>query len=86
MPRNDHTSGTHPDPELLAARATGLLATEAAARVDAHVAGCPVCRLEMARAARFPELDRDDETAAAAGWEAARPRLDAAWHSAIWPA
>lgn len=86
MPRNDHAVGPHPDPELLAARATGLLAAEAAARVDAHVAGCPVCGLEMARAARFAHLDRDEDTAAAADWEAARKRLDAAWHSVVWPA
>ncbi|MFN2369836.1 MAG: hypothetical protein ABR506_01640 [Candidatus Krumholzibacteriia bacterium] len=67
-------------------RAGGLLPVEQAARIDAHVAECPLCRLEMARATRFQVLDHDDETAAEAGWHRAAPRLDAAWRTAIRPA
>jgi hypothetical protein len=69
----------HPDLELLLSRGSGLLDAETAAAVDAHIRECALCRLEMKRAARFDELDHDDEAAAEADWDVAAGRLDAAW-------
>lgn len=75
----------HPEPDLLLSRASGLLDADVAARIDAHVQQCDLCSLELKRAARFQELDGDDEAAAEADWDTASARLDAAWQQSIQP-
>ena len=79
MPRTEFGPGNHPDLELLLSRASGVLDAEVAAAVDAHVEECGLCRLELKRADRFDELDRDEEAATEADWPEAADRMDAAW-------
>ena len=79
MPRTEFGPENHPDLELLLSRASGVVDADVAAAVDAHVKECGLCRLELKRAARFDELDRDEEAATEANWPEAADRLDAAW-------
>ncbi len=77
---NEKRPAGHPateDLELLAGYLAGELGEEPTARVREHLTGCAACRLELRSLARFLGLDHDDQLAADAGWQQARPALDA---------
>ncbi|MCP4571195.1 MAG: hypothetical protein GY838_02475 [bacterium] len=84
--RPDRGVGTHPDLDLLLNRAGGLLDADTAARVDAHLEVCAVCRLESKRLARFEALETDTAAADEAGWDTAAGRLDHVWRTSTRPA
>lgn len=79
MPNNNHDSKQHPELEFLLSRRDGLLPADEAAAVDEHLADCTLCRLALKQAARFEDLDQDDETAAEADWAEAEARLENPW-------
>lgn len=77
---NERRPTEHPDYdhlELLGRYLAGELTDEQTAFVREHLAGCPACRLELRRLARFLALEQDDELAAEAAWDRAKPTLDA---------
>ncbi len=57
MPR----AGEHPDPGLIAAHAERRLAGAEAARMDEHLAGCPICHEVFAETLRFALDDEAEE-------------------------
>jgi len=81
MSNKKHDPGQHPELEVLLSRLDGRLLADKAAEVDTHLAECVLCRLALKQATRFADLDRDDETAIAADWSEAAPRLDHAWRN-----
>ncbi len=62
--------------ERIEERADGLLAPSAASELEAHLASCPACTEDSARASAVGPLLR---SYAAARARAAEPRLDAMW-------
>jgi len=77
---NERRPTEHPDYddlELLGRYLAGELTDDQTAFVREHLADCPACRLELRRLARFLALEQDDELAAEAAWDRAKPTLDA---------
>ncbi|MGE5247569.1 MAG: zf-HC2 domain-containing protein [Verrucomicrobiota bacterium] len=62
--------------ERIEERVDGLLAPSAASELEAHLASCPGCAADSARASAVGPLLRSDAVARA---RAAEPRLDAMW-------
>lgn len=79
MPNNNHDFEQHPELEVLLSRFDGLLPADQAAAVDDHLEDCALCRLALKQAARFEDLNQDDETAAEADWAQAESRLENPW-------
>ncbi len=83
---SDRAPDAHPDPQRLGRWRDGDLADADAAGLAAHVADCPLCRLELRRLELFAASEPAPAALAEAGWDGAELALQRAFREQIAPA
>ena len=81
----EHTPDRHPDLDVLADLAAGVLGRDDAKHVTRHLDDCHRCRLELKRLQRFLTIDQDQDLIAEADWQAARFALEQAYQETVKP-
>lgn len=82
----DKSGGKHPDLDrLLDLEAGRIEQASEAERVAAHLADCPLCRLELTRLRDFEHADRDSRALAGTGWDRAELALQRRFEQEIRP-